>query len=192
MGKLVDFNSDLISACLNNDRKAQIELYQLFVRRMYNTSLRIVKNREQAEDVMQEAFISAFKSLDKFKGEVPFEAWLRRIVVNRSIDEYRKERKAFFESVDELEIADENSVYELENDTEKTNLILKIKEQLNNLPDGYRIILSLYYLEGYDHEEISQILGISKSTSRSQLTRAIQKMKEDENIKKIINEFRQA
>jgi RNA polymerase sigma factor (sigma-70 family) len=192
LGILVDFNSELISACKNNNRKAQIELYQLFARRMYNTSLRIVKNRILAEDVIQEAFISAFKSLEKYKGEVPFEAWLRKIVVNRSIDELRRERKMFFESIDEIVIADENLNDEKEIEAEKSVFILKLKEQLNDLADGYRIILSLYYLEGYDHEEISQILNISKSTSRSQLTRAIRKLKENENVMKLANELRQA
>jgi RNA polymerase sigma factor (sigma-70 family) len=188
---LVDFNIDLISACRNNNRKAQLELYRLFARRMYNTSLRIVKNRILAEDVVQESFLSAFKSIDMYKGEVPFEAWLRKIVINRSIDELRKENKHIFETVTDLIIAD-NSFGENSENEDNERIIHIIKEKLNELPNGYRVILSLYYLEGYDHEEISQILNISASTSRSQLTRALKKLKEDINIKKLANEFRQA
>jgi RNA polymerase sigma factor (sigma-70 family) len=190
LGTLVDFNIELISACRNNNRKAQLELYKFFSRRMYNTSLRIVKNRVLAEDVVQEVFINAFKSLDKYKGEVPFDAWLRRIVINRSIDELRKENKYLFDSVDDW-IVTEETYYE-NTDYEETNRLIKIiKEKLNELPHGYRVILSLFYLEGYDHEEISLILGISQSTSRSQLTRAIKKLKEDSTIKRMANEFRQ-
>jgi RNA polymerase sigma-70 factor (ECF subfamily) len=158
---------------------------------MYNVSLRIVKNRMLAEDVLQESFINAFKSLDKFKGEVPFEAWLRRIVVNQSIDELRKENKVFFEPVDDLTIIESSGTDEENDNAEKEKLIFRIKEQLNELPNGYRIILSLFYLEGYDHDEISQILNISPSTSRSQLTRALRKLRETTNAKKIVNEFRQ-
>jgi RNA polymerase sigma factor (sigma-70 family) len=192
LGKLVDFNNDLITACRNNSRKAQIELYELFARRMYNTCLRIVKSRMLAEDVIQEAFISAFRSLDRFKGEVPFEAWLRRIVVNRSIDLLRQENKVFFEPVDELMIADKSNSVEENDEVKKEKLFTIIKEKLNELPNGYRVILSLFYLEGYDHEEISQILNINSSTSRSQLTRALKKLRETTNIKKMVNEVRQA
>jgi len=163
---------DLISLCKKNDRKAQIKIYELLSKGMYNTSLRIVKNSMVAEDVVQEAFIKVFKSLTNFRGEVPFEIWLRRIVINKSIDELRKEKIYFTDNLNEFDQPNyEEAITDFENKPDE-KLIGEIKKQINELPDGFRIIFTLFYLEGYDHEEISQILNISASTSRSQLTRA--------------------
>ena len=126
----------------------------------------------EAEDVMQEAFLSAFKKIDTYKGEVSFGAWLKKIVINRSLD-YLKKRKVQFEEVNErtTQIAD----YQMET---KEIDVKKIKKAILSLPDGYRIVLSLYLIEGYDHDEISQILNISNSSSRTQLLRAKNKLKE--------------
>jgi RNA polymerase sigma factor (sigma-70 family) len=167
--------NDLISLCKKNDRKAQIRIYELLSKRMFNTSIHIVKNSMVAEDVVQESFIAVFKSLNTFRGDVPFESWLRRIVINKSIDQVRKEKLFFTDDIDDID----SPVYDedLNFDKEGADLLVdKIKKQMNTLPNGYRIIFSLYYLEGYDHEEISQILNISASTSRSQLTRAKEKL----------------
>jgi len=135
---------------------------------MYNVSYRIVRDQMLAEDIIQEAFISAFKNLRNFKREVPFYAWLKKIVINKSLDEVRRNKTKYTELIDD-NIAEENEEYEESN---KEELITRLKNELYQLPDGYRIILSLYYLDGFDHEEISQIMQISASTSRSQLTRA--------------------
>jgi RNA polymerase sigma-70 factor (ECF subfamily) len=134
-------------------------------------SLRIVNDDMEAEDVMQEAFLSAFKKIETYKGEVSFGAWLKRIVVNRSLD-YLKKRKVKFEEINErtTEIKD----YQME--TKEVDIQM-LKKAIQKLPDGYRIVLSLYLIEGYDHEEISQILGISNSSSRTQLLRAKNKLK---------------
>jgi RNA polymerase sigma factor (sigma-70 family) len=191
-GKVIDLNYSLIAECRKNNRVAQIKLYGLFAKRMYNTSLRILKNRMLAEDAVQEAFISAFKTLDNFRGDVPFEAWLRRIVINRSIDEMRKENRTILEPLENKKNIVQEDFLSDDDIIEKENLISEVKKQLDELPNGYRIILSLFYLEGYDHEEISQILHITSSTSRSQLTRAIKKLREKMNRNKITNEFRQA
>ena len=125
----------------------------------------------EAEDVMQEAFLSAFKKIETYKGEVSFGAWLKRIVVNRSLD-YLKKRKVQFEEINErtTQIKD----YQME--TKKVD-VEKIKKAIQNLPDGYRVVLSLYLIEGYDHDEISHILGISNSSSRTQLLRAKNKLR---------------
>lgn len=139
---------------------------------MYSTSLRMVGNAEDAEDVMQEAFLSAFKKIDTYKGEVSFGAWLKKIVVNRSLD-YLKKRKVVFEEINERIIEEENPMM----DTHEID-IAKIKKAINQLPEGYRVVLSLYLLEGYDHDEISEILGISNSSSRSQLLRAKLKLRD--------------
>lgn len=127
----------------------------------------------EAEDVMQEAFLSAFEKIETYKGKVSFGAWLRKIVVNRSLDQLKK-RKINFEEVTEktAQISDDKI------ETKEVNLPI-IKEAIQKLPDGYRVVLSLFLIEGYDHEEISNILGISNSSSRTQLLRAKNKLKND-------------
>jgi RNA polymerase sigma-70 factor (ECF subfamily) len=174
----------LIDACLVNNRKAQIEIYNRFANNMFNVSYRMVKDKMLAEDITQEAFISAFKGLRNFRREVSFYSWLKRIVINKSLDEIRR-RKAVLTDFNEELIAEELTDDE-DYDTNREEMLNRIKSELFNLPDGYRIIISLYYLEGFDHEEISQILHISSSTSRSQLTRAkklIRKRMTTENTK---------
>lgn len=139
---------------------------------MFSVSMRIVNDEMEAEDVMQEAFLKAFSKIDTYKGEVSFGAWLKRIVVNRSLD-YLKKRKVQFEEINErtTQVAD----YQME--TKEVDAAI-LKEAIQNLSDGYRIVLSLYLIEGYDHEEISQILGISNSASRTQLLRAKNKLRD--------------
>ena len=126
----------------------------------------------EAEDVMQEAFLSAFNKINTYKGEVSFGAWLKRIVVNRSLD-YLKKRKVQFEEVNErtAQVAD----YHMETKEVDVNLL---KQAIQNLSDSYRVVLSLYLIEGYDHEEISQILNISNAASRTQLLRAKSKLRD--------------
>jgi RNA polymerase sigma-70 factor (ECF subfamily) len=134
--------------------------------------MRIVNDDAEAEDVMQEAFLKAFTKIDTYKGEVSFGAWLKRIVINRSLD-YLKKRKVQFEEINEK--STQISDYQME--TKEVN-IQAIKDAIQKLPDGYRIVLSLYLIEGYDHEEISNILGISNSNSRTQYLRAKNKLRD--------------
>ena len=139
---------------------------------MYSVCMRIINNDAEAEDVMQEAFLKAFTKIDTYKGEVSFGAWLKRIVINRSLD-YLKKRKVQLEEINErtTQITD----YQME--TSEIN-IKAIKNAIQQLPDGYRVVLSLYLIEGYDHEEISSTLGISNSNSRTQFLRAKNKLRE--------------
>ncbi len=125
----------------------------------------------EAEDVMQEAFLSAFKKIGTYKGEVSFGAWLKKIVVNRSLD-YLKKRKVKFETVTEM--ATQITDYQIE--IQEVD-IQALNRAIQKLPNGYRVVLSLFLIEGYDHEEISQILNISNSASRTQLLRAKNKLK---------------
>jgi RNA polymerase sigma factor (sigma-70 family) len=125
----------------------------------------------EAEDVMQEAFLSAFNKMSTYKGEVSFGAWLKKIVVNRSLD-YLKKRKVQFEEVNERT----TQIGDYQMGTKEVNVEM-IKNAIQDLPDGYRVVLSLYLIEGYDHDEISQILEISNSSSRTQLLRAKNKLK---------------
>jgi RNA polymerase sigma factor (sigma-70 family) len=159
-----NLHQDLIDGCKIGDQKAQFQVYKLYYKAMYNTSLRIVGDTMEAEDVMQESFLSAFEKIDTYSGMVSFGAWLKKIVINRSLDVLNK-RKAVFEDIEShVGIRDESG-----DDTARN-------EAIERLPDGYRVILSLYLLEGYDHDEIAEILSINSSTSRSQLSRAKQKL----------------
>jgi len=165
-----NIHQEIIDQCQEGSQKAQFQLYKLYYKAMYSVSIRIVNNDMEAEDVMQEAFLSAFKRIETYKGEVSFGAWLKKIVVNRSLD-YLKKRKVQFEEVNErtAQISD----YQM--GTKEVDVEM-IKKAVQELPDGYRVVLSLYLIEGYDHEEIS-ILDISNSSSRTQLLRAKNKLK---------------
>ncbi len=170
-----NLHQDILDACKEGDQKAQFQIYKLYYKAMYNTSLRIVNDTMEAEDIMQEAFLSAFEKIDTYSGTVSFGAWLKKIVINRSLDALGR-RKAVFEDIEShIGIRDESHEDKARNE-EIDVKVEEVKEAIENLPDGYRVILSLYLLEGYDHDEIAEILKITSSTSRSQLSRAKQKL----------------
>jgi len=157
---------------MDGDKKAQFEIYRLYYKSMYNSSFRVVGVPEEAEDVMQEAFLTAFRNLKTYSGDVSFGAWLKKIVINRSLDTLRKRKVLFEELHAELPVAIEPEP-EVESIT-----VEEVKSAINSLSDGYRTILSLILLEGYDHEEVSEILGIKNVTSRTQFSRARQRLRE--------------
>jgi RNA polymerase sigma-70 factor (ECF subfamily) len=170
-----NLHQDLLDGCKVGDQKAQFQIYKLYYKAMFNTSLRIVNDTMEAEDIMQESFLSAFEKIDTYSGTVSFGAWLKKIVVNRSLD-YLGKRKAVFEDIEShVGIRDESPDESARNE-EVDVRVEEVKEAIERLPDGYRVILSLYLLEGYDHDEIADILKITSSTSRSQLSRAKQKL----------------
>jgi RNA polymerase sigma factor (sigma-70 family) len=170
-----NLHQNLLDECKAGDQKAQFQIYKLYYKAMYNTSLRIVSDTMEAEDVMQESFLAAFEKIDTYSGTVSFGAWLKKIVVNRSLDALNK-RKAVFEDIEShAGIRDEGPEESTRNE-EIDVRVEAVKEAIEKLPDGYRVILSLYLLEGYDHDEIAEILKINSSTSRSQLSRAKQKL----------------
>jgi RNA polymerase sigma factor (sigma-70 family) len=170
-----NLHQDLIDGCKTGDQKAQFQIYKLYYKAMYNTSLRIVSDTMEAEDIMQEAFLSAFEKIDTYSGIVSFGAWLKKIVINRSLDSLNR-RKAIFEDIDTHVGIKDSSSDDLAQKEEIDVRVEEVKQAIEKLPDGYRIILSLYLLEGYDHDEIGEILSITSSTSRSQLSRAKQKL----------------
>ena len=169
-----NIHQDLIDACRHGNAKAQFEIYKLYYKAMYNSCLRILNNTQEAEDVMQEAFLSAFDKINSYKGEVSFGAWLKRIVVNKALD-FLKKNKIESLPLDEKinKLSDEEETHE---GIEVENNVTEIKKAIEQLPAGYRIVLSLYLIEAYDHEEIGEILNISASTSRSQYNRAKKKL----------------
>lgn len=170
-----NIHQDLIDGCVSGDQKAQFQVYKLYYKAMYNTSLRIVNDTMEAEDIMQEAFLSAFEKIGTYSGTVSFGAWLKRIVINKSLDTLNKRKVVFEEIGSKIQIRDD-SQDEIESKQNFESRLEIVKEAIEKLPDGYRVILSLYLIEGYDHDEIGEIMGISSSTSRSQLSRAKQKL----------------
>ena len=170
----INIHQDIIDRCKSGEQKAQFQLYKLYYKAMFNTCFRIVNKSLEAEDIMQESFLKAFEKIHTYRSEVSFGAWLKRIVINHSLDELRK-KKIELQSIEETSI---NPV-EDSNENDESDIQAKVEEirdKINNLPDGYRVVLSLYLLEGYDHDEISEILNITSSTSRSQCARAKQKL----------------
>ena len=167
-----NIHEELISRCRDNDKSAQFEVYKIFFQQMYNTSLRILKNKAEAEDIMQDSFLDAFRKIKDYTGEGNFGGWLRRIVINNSLDALKRRKPEISFEETNIEIADE------EDDSKEyvDYKIAEIKQAITLLPDEYRVIFSLFLLEGYDHEEISQILGISNNASRTRYSRARQKL----------------
>jgi len=172
-----NIHQDIIDRCKSGEQKAQFQLYKLYYKAMFNTCLRIVNDSLEAEDIMQESFLKAFDKIQTYKGEVSFGAWLKRIVINHSLDELRK-RKLDMESIEDslFELKEKKDENEMINEQEVKIKAEEVRDEINSLPDGYRIVLSLYLIEGYDHDEISEILNINSSTSRSQCARAKQKL----------------
>jgi len=172
----IDKHYQLVAECKQGSKKACYELYKLYAKAMLNIAFRVVGNMDEAEDVLQEAFLDAFNRIKDFRQETTFGLWLKQIVVHRSINLLRKRKMEWAELEEgELEnIADE----EPEDQEEMLYKVERVKAAMKELPEGYRVVISLYLLEGYDHEEIGQILNISENTSRTQFLRAKRKLSE--------------
>lgn len=171
-GKFENIHKDLIDACRQGDRNSQFKIYKLYYKAMFNTSLRIVNDTAEAEDIMQESFLDAFRRLDSYTGQGSFGNWLKRIVVNNSLDSLRHTK----ETVPLDEIIDIPDQQEDNREAELNLQVAEVKKAIQQLPDEYRVVISLFLLEGYDHEEISEILSISNQLSRTRYSRARQKL----------------
>jgi RNA polymerase sigma-70 factor (ECF subfamily) len=150
-----------------------MKIYKLYYKAMYNTSLRIVNNTAEAEDILQESFLDAFRRIDTYTGEGSFGNWLKRIVVNNSLDALRRNQETLSLEESRLDFPEPDAEYD---EDEIQYQVKEIKEAIMMLPGDYRIIISLFLLEGYDHEEISGILNISNNLSRTRYSRARQKL----------------
>ena len=168
------FQIQLIEKCKNNDRKAQLELYNQYCDAMFCVSMRFLKNRDDAQDMTQEAFIKAFSKIDQYKAEVSFGAWLKRIVINSCID-FLKTKYQNHLSLDEgfMYVSDDND-WNVDDEIS----VDEVKNAIEMLPEKYKYVVMLYLIEGYDHSEISQILNIQETTSRTQLMRGKNQLKE--------------
>ncbi len=167
-----DIHRPIVERCRLGDPKAQHELYKLYGKAMYNVAFRITNDLAEAEDALQEAFLSAFQQIDRFKGDSTFGLWLKKIVINQALACVRK-RRFDWASLDQHDFADEP---ENDNGEDIECQVETVRRAIQLLPEGYRVVLSLYLLEGYDHQEIGEILRISESTSKSQYSRAKQKL----------------
>ena len=158
---------------MQGKQSAQLEIYNRYYRAMYNTAYRIVKDSAEAEDVMQESFLSAFTKLDTFKGDVTFGAWLKRIVINNSIYHYKKQQKNRTVDLDDVmyKVEDNDGVASDQNGYTELKA-QKVMETMKSLKDNYRVSLTLHLIEGYDYEEISEIMNISYANCRTTISRA--------------------
>jgi RNA polymerase sigma factor (sigma-70 family) len=177
----IDKHYQLVVECKQGSKKACYELYRLYSKAMLNVAFRILNNMDEAEDVLQESFLDAFKKVVDFRQETTFGLWLKQIVVNRSINLLRK-RKLEWVQMESEQL--ENIPDEPEPDDDDMQYrVAQVKQAMQLLPEGYRVVLSLYLIEGYDHEEIGQILNITENTSRTQFLRAKRKLSEVLRIK---------
>lgn len=174
----IDIHRELVEQCRFGSSKACYKLYKLYAKAMFNICLRMLNNRSEAEDMLQEAFADAFQRLNSYRYESTFGSWLKQIVVNKCINELKRKKTEikFLDKIEDVDMAEESndnpSEYELALNVQN------IKNAMQLLPDGSKVIFSLYLFEGYDHTEIAEILNISESTSKSQYMRARQKVKE--------------
>lgn len=180
LGQKEHIHKKIIEACKKGNDKARFELYQLYSKAMFNVCYRMMNSIEEAEDMLQEAFTQAFMKLESFRYESSFGAWLKRIVINTCINAINKRKVdlTYCEEIYHHDSAEENDNYEPEFTVETVTKAMEL------LPEGGRMVFSLYLLEGYDHVEISQILGITESTSKSQFMRAKRRVVE------ILKEFK--
>jgi RNA polymerase sigma-70 factor (ECF subfamily) len=158
---------EIIKGCLKDKEASQRALYDRYAGKMYMICLRYAKSREEAEDILQEGFVAIFDNIKKFRSEGSFEGWMRRIMVNTALKTYHKQR---FHN-EQLELSDYDTHFE---DPQAVAMLStkELLELISALPDGYRLVFNLYAIEGYSHKEIADKLGISESTSRSQLLKA--------------------
>lgn len=166
----------LIENCLQGNRESYRLLYDQYAQAMYNTAFRILNNQADAEDILQESFIDAFQSLNTFRNQSGFGSWLKRIVINKSINHIKRDRKSWVEvdrqEIDQYALQDETELDE----SEFAYRVESIKKAICRLPDGYRTVLSLHLIENIKQEDIAQLLGISHATVRTQYIRAKKKL----------------
>lgn len=166
--KAADSDPELIRKCINNDAYAQELLYRRFAPKMYGVCLRYAKHKEEAADILQDGFIRVFTNLKNYRGEGSFEGWIRRIIVNTAINHY----KSNVRHMRDLNIDDVNIGGNVNNDAISKITTEELLKLVQELPEGFRMVFNMYVIEGYDHKEIAQMLGVTESTSKSQLHRA--------------------
>jgi RNA polymerase sigma-70 factor (ECF subfamily) len=161
-------DTSLVIECVKGDSRAQRMLFERFSKKMLGVCMRYAKSTEQAEDVLQDGFIKVFSKLYDFKHDGSLEGWIRRIMVNTSLDQIRKENKLLGNiSLDNVDYKLQNNAFVLENLAAKD-----LMKMIQSMPVGYKVVFNMFAIEGYSHKEISEYLGISENTSKSQYSRA--------------------
>lgn len=164
----------LIENCKKNDRRAQMKLYDLYCNAMFNTAYSFTKDDMAAQDMMQEAFIKAFAKINTYTGEASFGSWLKRIVINQCLDFIKKRNLETVEIKEDVISIEEDDNWNIDQETSMQAIYTCIEM----LPQKCKNVVKLYLLEGYDHEEVAQILEISEVSSRSQLSRGKNRLRE--------------
>lgn len=158
----------LIKACKRGNQKAQMQIYDNYCDAMFSVACRYLKDKEDAKDAMQDGFLKAFLNIQKYQPTATFGAWLKRIIINQCIDALKKQKlETELLETDNLHIVDDND-WQFDSEITKNQIL----EAIEKLSEKYRLVITLYLIEGYDHEEISEILNIEIKTSRTQLRRA--------------------
>jgi len=168
---------EIIEKCKQNNRKAQLQLYNQYCDGMFVVANRFVKDTLEAEDIVQEAFIKAFAKLHQYKAEVTFGAWLKRIVINKCIDLLKSKKQQLLE-LDEVHLKVVDSSYEDEWLVDDAITLDEVKDAISKLSDKYKYVVMMFLIEGYDHQEIAEVLNITEVASRTQLSRGKAKLKE--------------
>lgn len=176
MSQTATITTQIIEDCKKGNQQAFNQVYQNCARGVYNAIWRIVKNNEEAEDILQDTFVSAFTSMDKYRGDASLYGWIKRIGINKSLNTINKRK---LDLVNDDQILDFTVADEEKNWEEEVNMeVSTIKEKMDSLPEGFRLVLTLYLFEDYSHKEIAVSLGISESTSKTQYLRGKKKLKE--------------
>jgi len=168
-----NLQAHLIDKCKNNETLAQMQLYDLYCKAMYNTACNYIKDDVIAQDIMQEAFLKAFVKIESFTAEASFGSWLKRIVINQCID-YLKKKRIELVSIEEKELTIADDGDWTVKEEVSVNVVISA---INSLPEKYKVVLNLYLIEGYDHQEIAKVLNITEVNSRSQLMRGKNKLR---------------
>ena len=166
--------NQLLTRCQQSDSNAQMQIYKGYYKAMYNAAFRILRDEFEAEDIMQEAFLTAFTKLNTFKGEVTFGAWLKRIVINKSLTQLKKNNRyqeVKMEVIPNYEVQEEKIDYSLLKATQ-------VVDKINSLKQNYQLVLTLNLIEGYDYEEIAEIMGYTNENVRTTVSRAKKKLKQ--------------
>ena len=169
---------ELVAASVDGDERARMQLYQAHAQPVYNAIYRMLRNRQEAEDLTHDTFLEAFNRLEELQNPEALGGWLKKIGIRKALNGFKRQQLYWeFERTEKLEASEPDFGFiEEENPAHQLKIV---QEAIGRLPDGYRVVLSLHLLEGYDHEEISQILGITASTSRSQYSRALKNLQNE-------------
>jgi RNA polymerase sigma factor (sigma-70 family) len=169
----IDIHHDLVEACKRGEQSAFRLLYQKYVKAMYNTARRMLVDEDIATDAVQDAFVTAFQKIHQYEGTATFGSWLKRITINQCLDVLKKNKRLPMEKMEEHTPEPIDIMEDFEWESHQIESIRKCMEQLS---EGYRLVLSMYLFEGYDHAEIGEVLGINENTSKSQYHRAKKKL----------------